>query len=153
MAIRIFVCEEDGETFAYTQDYFKQFGLETEASVAGVYGDTGKWHEVVLKPLCAATERDIKRLARVSDPERGFLIDETELPAARAATAVQSWTFADAAGTPVPVSKDGYNTLPLRVAQVLDGLLFAKLYGGLDSHFFGYLSSRQPPSGATVPSP
>ena len=137
--------DEDGETFAYGLGWFAQFGLETEDAVAAVYENRGAWQNVTLKPLTGGIERDIRRAARMPDPEgiRGFVIDETELPASRAACAVASWTFTDAAGVPVEVSKDGYNSLPIHVMQVLETLLYARLYGSIDPFFTTYWNSKR----------
>jgi len=138
--IRVFVYEEDGQAYAYGLEWFKQFNLDTEDDVTAVYGEAGgKWEQVTLKTLTAQTDRDVKRAARIPDTERGFILDETELPAARASICVQEWSF------PQPVSKDGYNALPIAVAAYIDANICVRLYGGAaDPFFLNYLKNRQP---------
>jgi len=144
--IRIFTYTdtENGQAFAYTLDWFKQFKLESEEDVTDVYGEAGgQWHSVSLKPMTAATDRDVKRAARIPDSERGFILDETELPAARASLCVAEWSF------PQPVTKEGYNALPVAVAALIDANICQRLYGGAaDPFFLNYLKNRQPTSEA-----
>ena len=151
----MFVYTEDGLTYAYDLPFFQQTKVETEEAVSAAYeGMGGEWVTVTLKPFTAGTDRDIKRLARVPgyrhrgagerhdcDDQRGFVIDEIELPAARAATCGASWPFLypeghPQAGQPIPVTKEGFNALPGMVARLIDVYLAAQLGGAVDAHFF-----------------
>ena len=128
--IRLFVYADGDtdETYCYTLEYYRQMdAAATEESVAAAHeaeNQPGRWVGVEVKPYTAALDRDIKRAARVPDGALGFTLDETELPASRASIAVESWGF-DA-----PVSKEGFLSLPGRVAAVLDAVLCHRLYGG-----------------------
>lgn len=148
--IRIFVARDEEGEHAFLLRDFAPVGLESEEAVTAEYGDAGEWHTVNLRPLTAGMDRDIKRAARVQVEDQGFAIDPTLLPAARAAQMVADWTF-EVNGQAVPVTMEGFDSLPVQVASVLDAALCARA-GSPDARFFALLRRKQAPSASPKPS-
>lgn len=55
---------------------------------------------------------------------------------------IQSWTFVDEKGQPVPATADGYGTLPIEFTNIIDAELVSRLYGGqVDSRFLASMNA------------
>lgn len=121
--IRLFVVEDGANTYVFDAETLAAAQIVGEAKEREAFGEKGAWRSVWLRKPLGKHAREIAERCRVTDPIVGFRMDSTREPAARCAVLVEKWEGFE--GAP---SFEAFESLPLPLAEALDGRIQAHMY-------------------------
>jgi hypothetical protein len=137
-SLTFYVTSKNDISYAYPSKALAAVNIN-ESNILQVFPEGGTWETVNIKtPYTAGDERAVEQGCQEYSKEEGtYLRKWYKFKKSVIAQVVESWTFK------VPVTEDGYESLPRMVANTIADVIINECYGEADNpDFLEYLKTR-----------